>query len=66
MKFEFKNSKIQRGKVAIGNSRIKQVDDKSVTFSWFDYRTSKPGVLTLDGQEFVRRWSMHVLPGGFV
>lgn len=53
-------------KVAIGNSRIKQIDDESVTFSWFDYRTSKPGTLTLDGQEFVRRWSMHVLPEGFV
>jgi hypothetical protein len=53
-------------KVAIGNSRIKQVDDKNVTFSWFDYRTSRPGMLTLDGQEFVRRWSMHVLPEGFV
>jgi len=23
-------------------------------------------MLTLDGQEFVRRWSMHVLPEGFV
>ncbi len=53
-------------KVAIGNSRIKSVDDKSVTFSWFDYRTSKAAEMVLDGPEFVRRWSMHILPRGFV
>lgn len=53
-------------KVAIGNSRIKSIDEKGVTFSWFDYRTSKPGEMILEGQEFVRRWSMHILPEGFV
>ena len=53
-------------KVAIGNSRLKAVDDKSVTFSWFDYRTSKGREMTLSGQEFIRRWSMHILPEGFV
>jgi hypothetical protein len=42
-------------KVAIGNSRIKAIDSKSVTFSWFDYRTSKGREMTLAGQEFVRR-----------
>jgi len=53
-------------KVAIGNSRIKSIDDKSVTFSWFDYRTSKAAEMVLDGPEFVRRWSMHILPRGFI
>jgi hypothetical protein len=53
-------------KVAIGNSRIKAIGSKSVTFSWFDYRTSKGREMTLAGQEFVRRWSMHILPEGFV
>lgn len=53
-------------KVAIGNSRIKSIDNKSVTFSWFDYRTSKPGEMVLEGHEFVRRWGMHILPEGFV
>lgn len=53
-------------KVAIGNSRIKAVDDKNVTFSWFDYRTNKIGEMLLEGHEFVRRWSMHILPEGFV
>lgn len=53
-------------KVAIGNSRIKAIDDKHVTFSWFDYRTSKARTLVLDGCEFIRRWSMHILPEGFV
>ena len=53
-------------KVAIGNSRIKSIDDKSVAFSWFDYRTSKPGEMVLEGEEFVHRWSMHILPEHFV
>ena len=53
-------------KVAIGNSRIKSIDDKNVTFSWFDYRTSKPQEMALEGDEFVRRWGMHILPEGFV
>ncbi len=53
-------------KVAIGNSRIKQIDNEYATFSWFDYRTSKPREMKLKGTEFVRRWSMHILPEGFV
>jgi hypothetical protein len=53
-------------KVAIGNSRIKNVGNNKVSFSWFDYKTSKPGVTTLDGVEFVRRFLLHLLPKGFV
>nr|NQU92579.1 IS91 family transposase [Bacteroidota bacterium] len=53
-------------KVAIGNSRIKSIDKKNITFSWFDYKTSKGREMTLTGVEFLRRWSMHILPEGFV
>jgi len=48
------------------NFRIKSIDDKNVIFSRLDYRTSKTSELTLTGQEFVRRWSKHILPERFV
>jgi hypothetical protein len=54
-------------KVAISNHRIKSVDDKSVTFTYKDY---KAGVqvkeMTLNLEEFTRRFSQHILPKGFV
>ena len=53
-------------RVAISNGRIVRMDDRSVTFRYKDYRDA--GTLkemTLDGVEFVRRLSLHVLPPGF-
>lgn len=52
-------------RVAISNSRIKQYDGKTVTFSWFDYRTSKHQLTPLDAQEFLHRFVLHILPKGF-
>jgi hypothetical protein len=53
-------------KIAISNSRILSVSESSVTFS---ARGRKPGdpkrSITLDNQEFIRRYLMHVLPSGF-
>ena len=53
-------------KIAISNSRILSVSEKEVTFS---ARGKKPGdpwrEITLDNQEFIRRYLMHVLPHGF-
>lgn len=53
-------------KIAISNSRILSVSEKEVTFS---ARGKKPGApwheITLDNQEFIRRYLMHVLPHGF-
>lgn len=53
-------------KIAISNSRILSVSETEVTFS---ARGKKPGdprrEITLDNQEFIRRYLMHVLPRGF-
>lgn len=54
-------------KIAISNHRIVNVDDNGVTFSYKDYRHGgQKKEITLDSIEFVRRFSMHILPRGFV
>lgn len=53
-------------RIAISNHRIKEVADGRVHFSWFDYRTSKPGTMNLSAEEFLRRFSLHILPSGFM
>ena len=53
-------------RVAISNSRLIDVVEAKVTFKWKDYRhESRNKVMTLDGQEFLRRFLLHVLPSGF-
>jgi hypothetical protein len=53
-------------RVAIANSRIIGIDDTQVRFRWKDYRQpDKPKVMTLNADEFIRRFLLHVLPGGF-
>jgi hypothetical protein len=54
-------------KVAISNHRIEAVDEQQVTFRYKDYKnagTTKQ--MTLSNEEFVRRFSMHILPYRFV
>jgi hypothetical protein len=53
-------------RIAISNHRIKEVSNGRVNFSWFDYRTSKPDIMTLSAEEFLRRFSLHILPAGFM
>lgn len=54
-------------KIAISNHRIKNVDADKVTFSYKDYRHGSVNKeMTLDAFEFIRRFSMHILPKGFV
>lgn len=53
-------------RIAISNHRIKEYKNGRVKFSWFDYRTSKAGVMELDADEFLMRFSLHVLPSGFM
>ncbi len=54
-------------RVAIANRRIVEVTDKSVTFTYKDYaRGNKRRRMTLGLVEFIRRFSQHVLPRGFV
>jgi hypothetical protein len=53
-------------RVAISNNRILQVDDKQVTFSWRDYhRDYRQIITTINGTEFLKRFSLHILPLGF-
>jgi hypothetical protein len=55
-------------RVAIANSRLVAFEAGRVTFKWKDYRREgedRYGLMTLDGDEFIRRFLLHVLPDGF-
>ena len=53
-------------RVAIANSRLVALSDDQVSFPWKDYRQhGKTKVMTLDADEFIRRFLLHVLPDGF-
>jgi hypothetical protein len=55
-------------RIAISNSRLVAFDGASVTFRWKDYRTKgrqRYKTMTLAAPEFIRRFLIHVLPGGF-
>lgn len=54
-------------KIAISNHRIRNISEGQVTFSYKDYRQRAAiKEMTLDAPEFIRRFSMHILPKGFV
>jgi hypothetical protein len=54
-------------RVAIANHRLVDVTDDTVSFRWKDYRHgSQVRTLTLDVDEFLRRFLQHVLPKHFV
>ena len=54
-------------RVAISNHRLVAVTDDTVSFRWKDYRHgSQIRTLTLDADEFLRRFLLHVLPKRFV
>jgi hypothetical protein len=53
-------------RVAISNNRILQVNDKQVTFTWRDYHQDNKLIITsLKGIDFLKRFSLHILPPGF-
>jgi hypothetical protein len=53
-------------RVAIANSRLLSLADGKVRFTWKDYRAgSKIKVMTLDANEFIRRFLLHTLPDSF-
>ena len=53
-------------RVAIANSRLLACENGRVRFRWKDYRAdNKSKVMTLDADEFIRRFLLHVLPKGF-
>jgi len=55
-------------RVAIANSRLIAMDEQGITFKWKDYRAKqrhRHKTMTLDPDEFIRRFLLHVLPSGF-
>jgi hypothetical protein len=55
-------------RIAIANSRLVAFDGERVTFKWKDYRAKADNrykLMTLDVDEFIRRFLIHVLPDGF-
>ena len=54
-------------RVAISNNRLISLQDDKVTFRWKDYRAgNRQKRMTLDAEEFIRRFLLHALPRGFV
>jgi hypothetical protein len=54
-------------RVAISDSRILQIHDNAVRFTYLDRKHGdRKRTMTLGGVEFLRRFLLHVLPTGFV
>jgi Putative transposase/Transposase zinc-binding domain len=54
-------------RVAISNRRLVSVQDGRVSFEYKDYASgNQTKVMALGATEFIRRFLLHVLPGGFV
>jgi len=54
-------------KIAISNHRIKSIEEQTVTFVYKDYREKgAKKEMTLSHEEFIRRFSLHILPKRFV
>jgi len=53
-------------RVAISNHRLLDIENGQVRFQWKDYRdNSQQKTMTLDADEFIRRFLLHTLPDGF-
>jgi hypothetical protein len=53
-------------RVAISNNRLVSMDGGKLCFRWKNYRDdSRQKTMTLPGEEFIRRFLIHVLPDGF-
>jgi putative transposase/transposase-like zinc-binding protein len=54
-------------RVAISNHRLLAFDGDNVTFRWRDYAHGNvQRTMTINAEEFIRRFLLHVLPKGFV
>jgi len=54
-------------RIAIANSRLLAIHEGKVTFRWRDYAHGyQTRIMTLDADEFLRRFLLHVLPESFV
>lgn len=53
-------------RVAISNNRIKREDNGKIIFEWKDYRNKNEiKEMALNPIEFIRRFTLHILPEGF-
>ena len=54
-------------RVAISNQRLVRLEGEEVTFTWKDYaKGQRLREMALSGEEFLRRFLLHVLPERFV
>ncbi|MDL1969341.1 MAG: IS91 family transposase [Deltaproteobacteria bacterium] len=54
-------------RVAISNNRIIKIEKGRVFFKWRDYKDgNKVKIMSLEADEFIRRFLMHILPSGFM
>jgi len=54
-------------RVALSNDRLVEHRDRCVRFHWKDYTDHDRGkVMTLEAEEFLRRFLLHVVPRGFM
>ena len=54
-------------RIAISNHRLLELKDGKVSFTWKNYKQGgRSQVMTLEATEFIRRFLLHTLPGGFV
>ncbi len=53
-------------RVAINNHRIKNIGDGKVTFTAKNRKKDKTYTVELDAIEFIRRFTLHILPPGFM
>lgn len=53
-------------RVALSNNRLLDIDHEQVTLRWRDYRDGDAHkTMTLEADEFIQRFLLHVLPPGF-
>jgi hypothetical protein len=53
-------------RVALSNERLTALEDGQVSFQWKDYRQhNRVKTMTLEADEFIRRFLLHTLPAGF-
>ena len=54
-------------RVALSNERILKIENEEVTLSYRDRKNcDRKKSMTLDAQEFIRRFLLHILPDGFM
>ena len=53
-------------RVAMSNNRIKDINNKKITFEYKDYKDNgKIKEMTISAEEFIRRFLIHILPNHF-